>query len=64
MTRKEIIGFYNGGFMSEILLAHLVGRRRDARAILRACGLDPNGFAERYRSIRLGRFRPKRKISA
>ena len=64
MTRKEIIGFYNGGFMSDLLLAHLVGRRRDARSILQACGLDPNGFGERYRSVRLPKFRPKRKISA
>ena len=64
MTKREIVNFWNGGFMSELLLAHLVGQRRDARAILSECGLDPNGFAERYRSIRLGKFRPNRKISA
>lgn len=55
MTRSEIVNFWHGGFMSELLLAHLVGKRRDARAILSECGLDPAGFAERYRSIRLGR---------
>lgn len=63
MTKREIVNFWNGGFMSELLLAHLVGRRRDARAILSECGLDPNGFAERWR-IRLPKFRPRRKVCA
>lgn len=58
MTRKEIIGFYNGGFMSELLLAHLVGKRRDARAILVECGLLHH-FAEGYYPLCIPRPRSR-----